>query len=316
MRRLFLLLLGLGLLTLSVEALKAQEQILPAGTLLNCTLDEPNFSSHTAEVGDPILCHLGATGLFGSPVFPRGAYLGGRFEDYRDPGHFFGKGWLQLTFDRLVTPSGVLPIAAKIVSASRLRVNPEGRIRGTGHPRRDAAEWLFPPLWPVKTVTLPRRGPRPRLKGESRLVLRLLDDVELPSPVARVTVSSVPARPALSRHVEAYNSYPSHPRYDGPSVPSGGLQSSLATALLRRPAIADEQVPSQLTVLVAKDGSAWIVRDYWVELGALHYVMTNGESGLLPLGRLNLDTTVALNHERGVEFVLRSKTDRSTSLGR
>jgi hypothetical protein len=30
----------------------------PAGTLLQCTLNEPNFSSARADVGDPVLCHL------------------------------------------------------------------------------------------------------------------------------------------------------------------------------------------------------------------------------------------------------------------
>ena len=34
----------------------ADDILLPAGTLLRCTLDEPNFSSKTAEEGDPILC--------------------------------------------------------------------------------------------------------------------------------------------------------------------------------------------------------------------------------------------------------------------
>jgi hypothetical protein len=32
----------------------AQELLVPAGTLLQCTLDEPNFSSATAAIGDPV----------------------------------------------------------------------------------------------------------------------------------------------------------------------------------------------------------------------------------------------------------------------
>jgi hypothetical protein len=59
---------------------------LPAGTLLQCTLDEPNFSSRSAQIGDPILCHVGALVAFGHSVFPRGAYLAGHFQEYRDPG--------------------------------------------------------------------------------------------------------------------------------------------------------------------------------------------------------------------------------------
>ena len=49
----WLLLLSLAFLGTAA----ARDIILPAGTLLQCTLDEPNFSSATAEVGDPILCH-------------------------------------------------------------------------------------------------------------------------------------------------------------------------------------------------------------------------------------------------------------------
>src|SRR5260370_39844950 len=32
--------------------------ILPAGTLLRCALNEPNFSSKTADVGTPVVCPL------------------------------------------------------------------------------------------------------------------------------------------------------------------------------------------------------------------------------------------------------------------
>src|SRR2546425_688136 len=59
---------------------KAQDILVPAGTLLKCTLDEPNFSSATADVGDPVVCHLSSLREFGQSVFPRGSYLGGHLE--------------------------------------------------------------------------------------------------------------------------------------------------------------------------------------------------------------------------------------------
>src|SRR5258707_9733565 len=34
----------------------AQDVQVPAGTLLRCTLNEPDFSSKTAQVGEPVLC--------------------------------------------------------------------------------------------------------------------------------------------------------------------------------------------------------------------------------------------------------------------
>ena len=69
----------------------AAEEVLPAGTILRCTLDEPNFSSRTAEIGDPVLCHVGTLAAHGRSVVPRGADLAGYFQEYRDPGRFFGK---------------------------------------------------------------------------------------------------------------------------------------------------------------------------------------------------------------------------------
>ena len=115
LRRCVFLTLVLGLIARGA-AQSAPEEVLPAGTLLQCTLDEPNLSSQTAQPGDPILCHASALSVFGSSVFPRGAYLAGHFQDYREPGRFFGKGWINLEFDRLVLPHAVvLPLSAKVI---------------------------------------------------------------------------------------------------------------------------------------------------------------------------------------------------------
>lgn len=169
-----------------VQTRAATRELIPAGTLLQCTISEPNFSSKTAQVGDPVLCHLGPLGAFGHSVFPRGAELGGHLEDAKSPGHFVGKGWLQLEFDRMILPGAeVLPLAAKVVSSPHMKVDAEGKIHGKGHPVRDAVEWSIPILWPIKVLTLPARGPFPTLKGETRLSLRLMENVEVGGPVAR-----------------------------------------------------------------------------------------------------------------------------------
>ena len=88
----------------------AQDTFVPAGTLLRCTMSEPNFSSASAQVGDPVLCHLGAVQVFGHNVFPRGAYMGGHLEAEKEPGHFFGKGYLKIVFDRIALPNSELPL--------------------------------------------------------------------------------------------------------------------------------------------------------------------------------------------------------------
>ena len=172
-------LLGLVVLTLTLRA-SARDVVLPAGTLLQCTLNEPNFSSATADVGDPVLCHLRGQTEFGQQAFPRGSYLVGHLESAKDPGHFWGKGNLQLQFDRIGLPSGDLPIEAKVIATRGYKVDKQGRIDGKGHAKRDVVEWMIPPLWPWKVIMLPARGPRPALKGETVLSMRLMDDVDIP----------------------------------------------------------------------------------------------------------------------------------------
>ena len=295
----------------TAAAQTAAEEILPAGTLLQCTLDEPNLSSRTAQIGDPVLCHVGALAAFGRSVFPHGAYLAGRFGEYRDPGHFFGKGWIELGFDRLVLPGAVtLPLSAKVIFVPRLRVNREGKIWSLGHPKRDAVGWAIPVLWPVKVLTLPARGPRPTLKGEVRITLRLLEDVEVPATViASRTTSSMPQ--AMRLRPSSTSAPLRQPLYGGSTV------ASVASAMAA-PAPAQEQAgiitvgfadrPSvqQLTLLILKAGSGYFASDYWLDAGQLHLLTPDGEHKLLPLTRLDLEKTVRLNRERNIEFVLRS----------
>jgi hypothetical protein len=51
----------------------------------------------------------------------------------------------------------------------------------------------------------------------------------------------------------------------------------------------------------------YALTDYWLADGSLHYVTSYGGENALPMERIDLDRTVQLNWERGVEFVLRPK---------
>jgi hypothetical protein len=184
----FFLFVCLGIAQQSAQA--QQEVVVPAGTLLRCTMNEPNFSSATAQVGDPVLCHLSAVTEFGRAAFPRGSYLGGHLEADKEPGHFWGKGYLKIVFDRIGLPNTDAPLDARIIAARGYKVNRDGAILGKGHATRDVVEWLIPPLWPWKVITLPARGPRPALKGEETLTLRLMEDVAIP----RLSAAAVPSR--------------------------------------------------------------------------------------------------------------------------
>jgi hypothetical protein len=275
------------------------DEIIPAGTLLQCTLDEPNFSSKTAQVGDPVLCYLGHVAAFGRSVFPRGAELSGHLQDYHNPGHFVGKGWIEIDFDRMILPGAqTLPLSAKVISAPHLKVDAEGKVHGRGHPKRDAALWAIPVFWPVKLLTLPSRGPFPAFKGEARLTLRLLEDMEVPLS-ASATRSSVPMPPwASPSRYDSSSSMLFRPASTSPHEQNPTVQPA---SFVQRTA---EPEP---TVIVLKGGAAYLARDYWVEAGTLHCVNAEGEQKLVALETMDLYQTVRVNGERHVEFVLRSK---------
>jgi hypothetical protein len=184
MRRIATFFVFLFLCLLMQSSTRAQDIVVPAGTLLRCTMDEPNFSSATADIGDPTLCHLSSLRQFGVDVFPRGSYLGGHLEADKEPGHFVGKGYLKVVFDRIGFPSSDIPVPSKVIAAHGYKVDKQGDILGKGHAKRDVVEWLIPPLWPWKIITLPARGPRPALKGEEQITVRLMDDIVVPRSVA------------------------------------------------------------------------------------------------------------------------------------
>jgi hypothetical protein len=310
----------LFLLSLCLTATSAVAQpasnFLPAGTLLQCTMDEPNFSSKTVQVGDPVLCHLSSAAAFGRPVFPRGAYLSGHMQDYKDPGHFWGKGWIEVDFDRIILPgSDVLPLSAKLISTPHYKVDRDGKIHGRGHPVRDAVEWMIPPLWPMKVILLPRRGPYPTLKGESRLTMRLMEDVEVP-----VLRASSPA-PAWVRPSSLEGYVPQLRRDDSqalpvdfrtalhisPPAPQLYRSAYIAQTLSRPLPLVQQRVdppPQTATILVLKNSGAYLAQDYWLDGEQLHCVTQESGDKMIPLAMLDLEQTVRLNRERNVVFAL------------
>jgi hypothetical protein len=272
MKRIIGILVSTLALLVLVPAIHAQDQLVPAGTLLQCTLEEPNFSSATATVGDPVLCHLRTMQEFGRQVFPRGSMLGGHLEADKEPGHFFGKGYLKLQFDRVILPNGDLPVPAKVIQARGFKVGKQGDIEGKGHPKRDVVEWMLPPLWPWKVISLPFRGPRPALKGEEPMQLRLMEDIVVPRTLAQ---ASHPDRPpyasstqpssyralrqssAIQLAVEKQASYNSETSANAPlaAETAGYVQTS-------------EQQPTELqssqrvTILVLKSNQIYRVTEY------------------------------------------------------
>ena len=294
------LLLALSVFLSSIVVQAATRDMIPAGTLLHCTMDEPNFSPKTAQVGDPVLCNLGPLGAFGHSVFPRGAELSGHLQDYRAPGHFWGKGWMSIEFDRMILPgANVLPLSAKVINAPHNKVDAKGDIKGKGHPTRDAVLWTVPVFWPSKILTLPARGPYPTLKGETRLTLRLMEDVEVPFAVASNNVPKPDYRPSAYRgNASMYQ--PASSTVQREDSPVRRITYSEARSM---PA----QHRGLVTVIALQAGTALIASRYWVEGEDLHCMSQDGSEQSVPLTLVDLAQTVKVNQERNVAFSLHSK---------
>jgi hypothetical protein len=311
------------LLSLSAAA-GAREVVLPAGTLLQCTLNEPNLSARTVEVGDPVLCHLRGVTSFGQQAFPRGSYLVGHLEAAKDPGHFVGKGYLKLQFDRIGLPSGDMPLQAKVIATHGYKVDKEGKIDGKGHAKRDVVEWMLPPLWPWKVIMLPARGPRPQLKGETVLSLRLMDDVELP----QVASASLPARRSLSIRPQS-DSYSE----SDDSKPVLSIRGSVVTSNTKVSAAVDvprtsyasfvttsavsgvpAAVPSK-PVFILNSGTVLAVGSYQYQDGRLTYTLEHGGGGVVSTDEVDWDATTRINNQRGVRVTLHAGRSAAETSG-
>jgi len=262
------------------------QNVVPAGTLLQCTLDEPNFSSATADVGDPVVCYLKTVQQFGHIVLPRGSYLGGHLAAEKNPGHFWGKGYLRLEFDRIGLPNADIPVPSKVIAAGKYKSDREGDIVGKGHAKRDVVEWMLPPLWPWKMIMLPARGPRPTLKGETLLTLRLMDDVVVPT----IAEARPPAAPGWY-----YFGQPSgQPRgktgsYNLPqTLPAPAYQPSASDAR----AVVQ---PERITRIALQSHEVLRATTYWIEDGRFNYVLPSGTQGSVDAAEVDWVTTAHLN---------------------
>jgi hypothetical protein len=271
-------------------------------------MNEPNFSSHTVDVGDPVLCHLRGVTEFGQQAFPRGSYLVGHLESAKDPGHFWGKGYLKIQFDRIGLPTGDLPLEAKVISTRGYKVDKTGKIDGKGHAKRDVVEWMLPPLWPWKVIMLPARGPRPTLKGETVLSLRLMDDVQVPQ--------------VAQTYGPNWHFFGSSKYYNESSNrPTLSIRGSLQTAnanvsasvevpqaqyasLVTRVSAPSVSAGAGVPVFVLKSGMVLAVGNYQYQDGRITYTLSGGGGGVLSSDDVDWNTTTQVNNQRGVHMTL------------
>ena len=315
--------LAVSLLAFSLSA-SAREMVLPAGTLLKCTMNEPNFSSSTVAVGDPVLCHLHSVTEFGQQAFPRGSYLVGHLESAKDPGHFWGKGDLKLVFDRIGMPQGDMPLEAKVIATRGYKVDKDGDIRGKGHAKRDIVEWMLPPLWPWKIIMLPARGPRPKLKGETMLSLRLMDDVQIPQVSANN--SNGPNWHFFGRPRVQNDTFYQDSSASSSNAYNSGPQLAVRRVSASEPLVAQEvaQEDTQVTyasyisksaangasaspgvpVFVLKSGMILSVGNYSYQEGRISYELASGGTGVIAANEVDWSTTTRVNNKRGIRVSL------------
>ena len=67
----------------------------------------------------------------------------GHLEAEKDPGHFFGKGYLKIVFDRIAVPNSEFPLDAKTVAARLPCGQARATSKGKGHAKRDVANGFF-----------------------------------------------------------------------------------------------------------------------------------------------------------------------------
>lgn len=74
-----------------------------------------------------------------------------------------------------------------------------------------------------------------------------------------------------------------------------------------KPGEAGAGVEDGLTLLVLKNGSVFLAREYWLEGDRIFYLAREGGESSFAVAELDLEMSVKLNGQRGVEFILRSE---------
>jgi hypothetical protein len=241
----------------------------------------------------------------------------------KEPGHFVGKGYLKIEFDRIGFPDSDIPVPSKIIAAKGYKVDKKGDIVGKGHATRDTVEWLIPPLWPWKVLTLPARGPRPTLKGEEQVTVRLMDDIDVPRPGGSLRSYARPPAPA-SYHSQSFqkpvslknSTQPAEKPVNNNEAPElSGTTYEAANVTPSEPALANaaassqptEQIvrtssvvsgqPARVRLIALKSENVYAVTSYRISGGSLSYVLASGSKGSIDLTEVDWRATSRLNAE-------------------
>jgi len=224
---------------------------------------------------------------------------------------------LKIEFDRIGFPDSDIPMPSKIIAAKGYKVDKKGDIVGKGHATRDTVEWLIPPLWLWKVLTLPRRGPRPTLKGEEQITVRLMDDIDVPRQGASLRSYERPPAPA-SYHSQSFRMPVSlknseKPANDAPDISEIGYEATNAAPdgatttnasatseapaqMVRTSSVVTGQ-PARVRLIALKSENVYAVTNYRINGGSLSYVLASGGTGSVDLTEVDWRATSRLNGE-------------------
>jgi hypothetical protein len=179
-------------------------------------------------------------------------------------------------------------------------------------------------------LTLPARGPRPALKGEEPLQLRLMDDIVVPRNLSAsiMVPHNIPASIVVPHNVSAAASHPDRPPYASSNIPKPGtytdapqLGATQQSAVTGKPVvIANENIipvsmstnaaapPAALpavrvTTLVLKSNQVLEVTKYRIDRGVVTYHGLNGTIGAVDTEQIDwLRTTQMTAEVRSVDL--------------
>jgi hypothetical protein len=182
---------------------------------------------------------------------------------------------------------------------------------------------MLPPLWPWKIIMLPARGPRPTLKGESMLTLRLMDDVQIP----QVQASNGPDWHFFGRPEVQRDNYYQQPyqgasnRSSEPAIPQLAVRNVSVSSseppraeeipqvtyasYISKEAVGGGGAAAGVPVFMLKSGMALEVGNYTYQDGRISYELASGGSGVISTDEVDWTTTTRMNSQRGVRVTLR-----------
>jgi hypothetical protein len=175
---------------------------------------------------------------------------------------------------------------------------------------------MIPPLWPWKVIMLPARGPRPALKGESVMTLRLMDDVQVPQLARSAPFGWHSFGEPRNQSFEQSQVQQNTPQLSVRAVSSTSDMELTVAPQASYASLVTRSVPVQavspgsspgMPVFVLTTGMALSVSSFGYQDGRITYTLASGGGGVISTDDIDWSTTTRVNSQRGVRVTLRSK---------